>query len=625
MKRIISFVLLCAIQCSVFAQKTTPDFTIGVGGSISKAIFLKQSDIGTLIVSTPTGLIGIDPRKKEKAWETTEVKNIQEDEFKVIEGTQYIMIEFQKELAIAKNKTVAIFDSYSGKMAYNSRNEDIKVSNTRIVPQLEGLFIEGIKDGQNFIGFLDFATSAVTWTKSFGKVKTGGIGLGALKRAIKSHTESVFNVTPVVDASGNFIFSNKENVFCVNGKTGADVWTKEYKDDITDFILTADKKDLFVVYDDKMEKAAAGTGVNAYEKPIKLDGKVNGFMQIENGANVVMHSDGFNILEADGSFRWKKDASVGDISQVWQIADGYIALEQDEKGGKIFKVTTDGKKKWDESLSDPVYTVQPISNGVIYITAQKANILGYEKGKDVWKKDIKIKGNPAFGINTEKKLVYVYSNKTLSAFDLGDGTYKEIVEELKLKDYDDEKELARIEARGENIFVQTNQNIAVIKNDGTTLYNKYFTEAGLSKGMRSFMKGLGAAAQVAGTATAIAGLAKPQDMKITGSSYNAATNTTTYEVTSKQMETGSAVAQTGEGLYSFAQARNFATQSTKNTVYILSKWDEGNGLVVADKNTGNEIKRIVFNDTTPQYVVDEADNKVFVIVGGKELSGYSLK
>ena len=78
-------------------------------------------------------------------------------------------------------------------------------------------------------------------------------------------------------------------------------------------------------------------------------------------------------------------------------------------------------------------------------------------------------------------------------------------------------------------------------------------------------------------------------------------------------------------MYSFAQARYFATQSAKNTVYILSKWDEGTGLVVVDKDSGNELKRIVFNDKTPQYVVDEADYKVYVIVNGKELKAYSLK
>ena len=619
MKKILCTSAVLIFSLAVFAQKTNPDFTVDVGGFINQAKFLKQSDIGMLVISTPTGLIGIDPRTKQKAWETKEVRNIEESEFKLIDGTQYIMVEFQKELSLAKNKTVAIFDSYTGKMAYNSRDEDIKVQNTRIVPELKGIFIEGVKESQNFIGFLDFATSNVTWTKSFGKVKTGGIGIGALKRAVKSHLESVFNVEPVVDAAGNFIFSNKEMVYCVEGKTGKELWNKEFKDNITDFILTTDKKDLFVVYDDKMEKVAAASGTAAYDKPVKLDGKVNGFMPIENGANVIMHSDGFNILEANGKFRWKKDASIGNISQVWPIADGYIALEQEEKGGKVFKVSSEGKKIWDEKLGDPIFTVQPINNGVIYITTEKANILNYEKGKDVWKKDIKIKGNPAFGTDPAKKMVYVYSNKTLSAFNFGDGTYKEIVEELKLNDYDDDKELARIEPRGDKLFVQTNQNVALINADNSISYNKYFAEAGLSRSGRRLLSTLGDVAAVAGTGYAVAGLGKPQDWQIKNAGPN------TYEITSKQMEMGGDIATSGTALYDFAQTRHFATQSTKNTVYILSKWEEGKGLVVFDKDSGKEIKRIVFNDKTPKYIVDEADYKVYVLVDGKELRAYSLK
>lgn len=605
--------MLLMASLSPFAQTTTPEWSVDFGSLISQAIFLKQSDAGTLVVSTPTKLIGINPATRTKAWETSEVKNIQESEFKLIDGTHFIMVEFQKEMSLAKNKTVAIFNSYTGKMAYNSRDEDIKVRNTRVVPELKGLMIEGVKDSKYFIGFLDFASSAVTWTKDFGKVKTGGIGIGALKRAIKSYTESVFEIEPIVDGEGNFIFSNKEMVFCVNGQTGKEVWSKEFKDDITDFILTGDKKGLYVVYDDKMEKVEAGTGKAMYDKPIKLDGKLNGMMPLGD-AYILMHSDGFNILEANGSLRWKKDASVGNISRVWPVADGFVALEQEEKGGKIIKVNTEGKKQWSESLSDPIYTVEPIANGVIYITTEKANILSYEKGKDVWKKDIKIKGNPAFGFDEQKKIVYVYSNKTLSSFNLGDGSFRELLEDLKLKDYDDEKEMARIEARPTGVFLQTNQNIALV-NDGTgaLVYNKYFTEAGMSKGARRLLKIAGAATVIGGNAI---GLSNPSNWRVSKVAPN------TYQVNTPQGDVANAG---GDAMFQMAQARYFATQSTRNTVYVLSKWDEGTGLVVAGKDDGKEIKRIVFNDKTPQYVVDETDYKVYVIVGGKELRAYDLK
>ncbi len=624
MKKFLCLCIILMTAASVQAQSTAPEWTVDVGSMVMQANFMEQTDAGILVVCTPNKTIGINPKTKKMAWETTEIRDIKQEEYKPIAGTQYFMVEFQKLTSLKKNKTVAIFDSYTGKIVYNSREEDIKVRNTRIMPEMKGLLLEAEKDGKYLVAFLDFMSSQVLWTKELGEVKKGGFGIGALVRAVKSQIETIFKVAPVVDDNGNLVMASKDNVYCVNGKTGAALWQKEFKDNITDFIFTTDKKELFVVYDDRMDKVEVATGKLAYEKPLRLDGKVNGLLPY-NEEYILMHSDGFNILNNAGQFRWKKDASVGNISYVWPVADGFIAVEQEEDKGKIFKVSAEGKKLWDEKLSDAIYTVEPIGNGVLYITAKKANILNYEKGKDVWPKDIKIKGKPAFGADIAKKTVYVFSNKTLSAFNMNDGTYKVVAEDLKLKEYDDDKETAKVEARAEGIFIQTNQSVALVKEDGTVLYNKYFTEAGLSKGMRNLLGALGTAASIAGTATSVAGAMKPQDWQVKNVRQDPKTNATVIEVTSRQMETGAAITGGGDALYTFAQDRYFATKSAKNTVYILSRWDEGTGIVVVDKATGNEIKRIVFNDKTPQYVVDETDYKVYVIVGGKELRAYDLK
>ncbi len=624
MKKIIYLTALLAV-CTVkgWAQ-TSPEWTVDVGSMVMQANFIEQTDVGMLVICTPTKTIGINPRTQKMAWETNEIRNVMQEEYKPIAGTQYFMVEFQKSTSLKKNKTVAIFDSYTGKIVYNSRDEEIKVRNTRIMPQMRGLLIEAEKENKYFVAFLDFASSQVLWSKELGETKSGGFGIGALRRAIKSQIESIFIVPPVVDDNNGLIMANKDVVYCVDTRTGKERWNKEFKNSVTDFIFSPDRKELYVVYDNRMDKVQAATGKLLYPEPIKVDGKINGLIPYGD-QYILTHSGGFNIIDNQGNFRWKKDASVGNIAYVWPVADGFIATEQEETRGQVFKVNSEGKKIWNESLSDPIYTVQPLNNGVLYLTTKKANILNYEKGKDIWPRDIKIKGNPAFGIDREKKTVYVFSNKTLSTFNLNDGSYKVIAEDLKLKDYDDDKEMARVESRPEGIFIQTNQNVALVQENGNVVYNKYFTEAGLSKGMRTLLGTLGAAATVAGAATAIGGLTKPNELRVKDTYYDSKTNTQVIEVTSKQIETGAAISGGGDALYTFAQNRYFATQSAKNTVYILSRWDGGSGLVVVDKATGNEVKRIMFNDKTPQYIVDEAEYKVYVIVGGKELRAYDLK
>jgi hypothetical protein len=51
---------------------------------------------------------------------------------------------------------------------------------------------------------------------------------------------------------------------------------------------------------------------------------------------------------------------------------------------------------------------------------------------------------------------------------------------------------------------------------------------------------------------------------------------------------------------------------------------EGNGMLVWDKIKGAISKKITFNDTTPQYVVDEAADMVYVVVGNT-IKAYDLK
>jgi hypothetical protein len=69
-------------------------------------------------------------------------------------------------------------------------------------------------------------------------------------------------------------------------------------------------------------------------------------------------------MDANGKFCWKKDASSGNTSSVWPTNDGFIALEQTEKGGKITKVRPEGKELWDESFLRGYFSETGYSKGI---------------------------------------------------------------------------------------------------------------------------------------------------------------------------------------------------------------------------------------------------------------------
>jgi hypothetical protein len=80
-----------------------------------------------------------------------------------------------------------------------------------------------------------------------------------------------------------------------------------------------------------------------------------------------------------------------------------------------------------------------------------------------------------------------------------------------------------------------------------------------------------------------------------------------------------------ERLFALAGQRFNATKATKDAIFILTKFEDGvNGLVKVDKVSGKDVVKIPFGDKDPAYIVDEAENKLYVIIKDKFVQGYDL-
>ena len=134
------------------------------------------------------------------------------------------------------------------------------------------------------------------------------------------------------------------------------------------------------------------------------------------------------------------------------------------------------------------------------------------------------------------------------------------------------------------------------------------------------MRVAGATLAVAGAAQEVAGLTNttmglgPAIMK---------GDTRQMEKGMNQAETGYELGSAGNDLYEYASQRYKATQATKENLYIASEMPEGNGLLVWKKDRGEISKQIYFRDITPQFVVDEAADRVYVVVGST-IKAYDL-
>lgn len=623
--KLLSTALLClAITLSskqVAAQKTEPVFEIPAGNMINNAKFLLQASTGELITGNELKLMAIDPIKKTVAWENKDFLGLEEDDVSVIEGTPYIKIERKKTISVSNNKNTFIIQASDGKIVYDSKEEGIKVRHTLIIPELKGLLVESVKDGFLSVSFIDFATAKQTWSVPIAKEKTGGIGIGALKRAIRSYTASAFNVSPLVDGTGTLLLVNKKEIFAI-AKTGAVAWKKEFEENVDDAYISTDKKALFIGYKKYIDKLNTADGSSLLKEPVKMRDQLNGISPMGDDY-IVYNEAGINIMDADGNMKWKKDAKLGNIADVRYTDKGILGIQSVKDDETIlYWVDKTGEKIWDEELKGGFILAEPTAKGVMYVTTERANTLTFEKGKDVWNKDIKLKGTPNFGADAANKILYAYAGEKLHAFNFAENSYRLVAENLAFKKFNDQEESLKFDVRknGATLIISGNQNVASVQTaDGTINYNNYYKDIGFSK--RKFMQFVGAAASVAGAVQEVKGLGNFSMGTVPALT---AGSTSQMENGYNDMVTGDAVNKFGNELYAAASKRYLASKATKDNLYILSEMPDGNGMMVWNKDKGEATKKIYFSDTTPVFVVDEATDRVYVMVGAT-LKAYDLK
>ena len=609
---------LCLLLTLLSFAQVQPEFEFQLGTVITKVKWMQQTNTGSLVAATDFSLAGIDPKTKKITWEIKELGSASEDKFENIPGTPYFMIETAKTLGLGKPQT-SIIEAETGKIVFNSTESEMKISGKRPLYRLGALLIEGTRNKRSFIALLDFATGKERWSKDVGAAKTG------LKALL--NTKSIFIVPPMVDKNGNLVIVDKDIVICLNGNDGSEVWKKEFKEKIEDALLTYDKSSVFVSYENRIDLLKTENGISAYgEKLLKLNGKCNGLAPYDSKSYILKHSEGVNIIDAEtGALRWKKESGLDNINDVRITEHGILAINNEEKETKFYLINNEGKKVWKFELSSPAVIIEPTEKGILYFTESRANLVEYEKGKELWKRDIKIRKRPAFGFDDEKNRLLVYSDDKLNSFSLADGNMTVLTESLPLKDYDEDRELATIETRKGGYFISSLQNTAMVDFEGKVIFNNNYREAGLSKGVRALMKGAAIAGSIYSGVKTVQSVRFRREKDANGKDI-AGTNEGFIDESTSTYKSSVASGAGAEVLFAMANARYNATKSTKDAMFILTKFQETgiNGLVKVDKDSGKDMIKIPFGDKDPAYIIDEAENKLYVVIKDKFVQGYDL-
>ncbi|MCL8006823.1 PQQ-like beta-propeller repeat protein [Gelidibacter japonicus] len=615
---------------SVIAQKAeTPNQNYDLGSSINE---MSLTVGGVLVVATNEGLVGIRPTESQPVFKFNNFGKLKPEETDFVPNSPYIIVSQgvgSKFAGIAKTKR-AVIDYMTGKVIFNSDTDNWnQVFTINVVLPQNKLIISGIqKEGDKFekstpkVAVYDLATSKIDY--SFFLDKPGRVGI-AKDLSITGTPLLLKNMLILPTAQGLIAKSH----------TGEDIWTNKIKG-INWMVADATEKEIYGFETTSNGKNTrihkiGDNGAELWKDDRKVQGNISNFQILPQGLAVVSDkSDGGSssvfaakneseitfLSAASGEDLWDKAPKTKGYVQHFYVQDDGI-LFGIQQGG-INKISFDGNTLFKKPLKtgENILVMAESPQGLIYITSEDANIVDLKTGDQVWNKPLKYKNSVAVAstYDSAKNRYLIAADDTVYAIDANSGDVSELA---KVKF--DEKEAANaMEMRNGNIFMASSQNMMMLGDNGDQKYHGYFK----SPGQSGFMKALGGVVAVAATGLSMAHAAQAGMNKTGFGSSNDLRNYNDYG--KENQRAADMFASIGDASFTMMSKRFKATAATENAQFILTKLDDGVGLVKVNKDTGKVDKEIVLKDKKPEYQVDDVAGVLYYKANDKTIYAYDL-
>ena len=612
------------------AQKAeSPDNTYDLGATINE---MTLTIGGVLVVATNDGLVGIKPSESKPIFTFNAFGQLKPEETEFVPNSPYIIVSQganSKFAGIAKTKR-AVIDYITGDVIFNTENDNWnQIYTCNIILPENKLVVSGIqKEGDKFekmtpkVAVYDLSSRKLDY--SFFLDKPGRVGIArdvsvtgtpllmkdfiivptAQGLIAKSHTgedvweNKVKNINwMVADKTGTEIYgfettsNGKNTIIHKIGKNGEELWNddRKVKGNVSNFEITSqglavvsDKNDggSSSVFATKNESEiaflSAATGEDVWEKAPKTKGYVQHFYIQDDGILFGIHQGGINKISFDGKALFKKPLKTG------------------------------------ENIMIMAETPQ----GLIYITSEDANIVDLKTGDQVWNKPLKYKNSAAVAstFDAAKNRFLIAANETVFAIDADSGD----VTELADAKFDEKEEPNTMQMKNGNIFLSSSQNMMLLGSNGDKMYHEYFK----SPGQSGFVKVLAGVVAVASTAMAMSTAARAGANR---SAFGNSNDLSSYNSYGKEAKRASDMfAAIGDASFAIMSQRFKATAATENSQFILTKLDDGVGLVKVNKETGKVDKEILLKDKKPEYQVDEFGGVLYYKADKSTLYAYDL-
>ncbi|KZS41138.1 hypothetical protein AWE51_23600 [Aquimarina aggregata] len=583
--------------------------------------WIMQSNDGLIIASGAKGLLAMDNTSGVIKWHNEELKGIDKNSFLTIDGLPLFYIEYTP---LAGKTRGMIINSSTGDVVYDTKDDGYRIKNFTLLPDNGIILFELTKDSERYL----MSFSLKTWKKLW--VTPLGESSGFIKSLVSG--KSFIDHGPYFTKENNLILGIKNEIFAINGSNGGVMWDHETDKKIKALVYSANNNSLYlgIKKSKKLTVLNPTDGTDITPGKLKLRGTLIDVRPDEANNLILVETEGFNIIDpSTNEFKWKKSFKIEYLDEVIPHEKGLIAIGKDEKDGTISLVDGEGKKIWSSKVKGYAYYVTPTDKGVMYVSTERSNILDYEKGKDVWDRDVKFKSIPAVTYDEKESKVILFENKKGYKFDLASGKIDLFAEDIVLENVKRKTPLLAEYVKDAGYLLYTGQHISLLSPSGEVKHTKYYEPASSLKGLIGLAE-VGLA--VAGVDLDISGALENIDqLSALSNGVVQRSQDQTDGTTTESMVAGLYV---GDGqnmtpVFEITKQRYSNSKNVKNHKFIVTKIKSDtaptkHSIYMINKTSGAIDKQIDLLDKTPNYVIDEIDNVIFINEKNHLISSYKF-
>lgn len=589
--------------------------------------WIQQTNDGTVIASGAKGLIGLDNVTGETKWFNKELKAINKNSFFNIEGLPLFYAEYSPILGKTRG---LIINAVNGDIAFDTGDRDFKIRNYTLLKDQAMILFEVLKGKERNLLSFSLKTWKENWITSLGVSKSGFGVVKSIKGKIE-RLQPFIKFGPYSNKDQQLIIGLKEDIYSLDPSNGKIIWKWENDKKIKALVYSKINENLYIGIrkSKKLTVLNPSNGQDITPGKLKLRGTLLDIVPNNQNELVLVETEGFNIIDPKtNSFKWKKSFKIDYLEEVIPRDNNYIAIGKDEKESVAALVDTNGKKIWDSKIKGYAYYITPTDKGIMYISTERANILNFDDGKDLWKKDIKFKSIPAVTFDNDESKVILFENKKGYKFDLKSGDIQLFAEDIELKAVKKSTPLVAEYIKDSGYLLSTPQHISLLSKSGKIKYSDHYPPASSLGGLLEFAQ-LGL--NVYGIDLDIKGsLQNIKDLKqLSAGSFRESNDQT--DGTAQTDMVGGLYVGTGDNMtpiIEITKTRFFNSKKTKENMFIVTKQKNETStkhfIFLIDKKSGKINKQIELFDKTPNYFIDEIDNVTFINEKNHLISAYKF-